>query len=138
VKHFESQIRLHKWNVDEAQRRLAELLRLEDRLREDLRRLETEQIVEQEAASISLEASLTYGAYAEQLIERRHKLNRSIAEVVEQVTQAREALKDAFAELKKFELAAEAAEERARKRRGQREQQQQDEVGIGIFRRRVD
>jgi hypothetical protein len=42
------------------------------------------------------------------------------------------------AELKKFELAAEAAEERARKRRGLREQQQQDEVGIGIFRRRVD
>ena len=40
MKHFESQIRLHKWHVDEAQRRLAELLRLEDRLREDLRRLE--------------------------------------------------------------------------------------------------
>jgi len=138
VKHFESQIRLHKWHVDEAQRRLAELLRLEDRLREDLRRLEAEQITEQEAASISLEASLTYGAYAEQLVERRHKLNRSIAEVIEQVTQAREALKDTFAELKKFELAAEAAEERARKRRGLREQQQQDEVGIGIFRRRVD
>jgi len=138
VKHFESQIRLHKWHVDEAQRRLAELLRLEDRLREDLRRLEAEQAGEQEVASSSLEASLTYGAYAEQLIERRHKLNRSIAEVVEQVTQAREALKDAFAELKKFELAAEAAEERARKRRGQREQQQQDEVGIGIFRRRVE
>ena len=138
MKHFESQIRLHKWHVDEAQRRLAELLRLEDRLREDLRRLEAEQITEQEAASISLEASLTYGAYAEQLVERRHKLNRSIAEVIEQVTQAREALKDTFAELKKFELAAEAAEERARKRRGLREQQQQDEVGIGIFRRRVD
>ena len=138
MKHFESQIRLHKWHVDEAQRRLAELLRLEDRLREDLRRLEAEQITEQEAASISLEASLTYGAYAEQLVERRHKLNRSIAEVIEQVTQAREALKDTVAELKKFELAAEAAEERARKRRGLREQQQQDEVGIGIFRRRVD
>ena len=138
MKHFESQIRLHKWHVDEAQRRLAELLRLEDRLREDLRRLEAEQITEQEAASISLEASLTYGAYAEQLVERRHKLNRSIAEVIEQVTQAREALKDTFAELKKFELAAEAAEERARKRRGLREQQAQDEVGIGIFRRRVD
>ncbi len=138
MKHFESQIRLHKWHVDEAQRRLAELLRLEDRLREDLRRLEAEQSTEQQVAAVSLEASMTYGVYAEQLTDRRHKLNRSIAEVVEQVTQAREALKDAFAELKKFELAAEAAEERARRRRGQREQQQQDEIGIGIFRRRVD
>ena len=138
MKHFESQIRLHKWHVDEAQRRLAELLRLEDRLREDLRRLEAEQSSEQQIAAASLEASMTYGAYAEQLIERRRKLNRSIAEVVEQVTQAREALKDAFAELKKFELAAEAAEERVRKRRGQREQTLQDEVGIGIYRRRME
>jgi flagellar export protein FliJ len=138
VKHFESQIRLHKWQVDEAQRRLAELLRLEDRLREDLRRLEAEQSTEQQAAAASVEASQTYGAYVEQLIDRRHKLNRSIAEVVEQVTQAREALKDAFAELKKFELAAEAAEERTRRRRAQRDQQQQDEIGLGIFRRRID
>ena len=137
MKHFESQIRLHKWHVDEAQRRLAELLRLEDRLREDLRRLEAEQITEQEAASISLEASLTYGAYAEQLVERRHKLNRSIAEVIEQVTQAREALKDTFAELKKFELAAEAAEERAKKKRDAREQTTLDEVALGIFRRQA-
>jgi flagellar FliJ protein len=138
MKHFESQIRLHKWNVDEAQRRLAELLRLEERLRDDLRRLDAEQIAEQNVAARSLEASMTYGAYAEQLIERRHKLNRSIAEVVEQVTQARETLKDAFGELKKFELAAEAAEERARRRRGSREQQEQDEVGIAIFRRRAE
>ena len=138
MKHFESQIRLHKWNVDEAQRRLAELLRLEDRLRDDLQRLDAEQTAEQATAAGSLEASMTYGAYAEQLVERRHKLNRSIAEVVEQVTQAREALKDAFAELKKFELAAEAAEERVRKRRGQREQTLQDEVGIGIYRRRME
>ena len=138
MKHFESQIRLHKWNVDEAQRRLAELLRLEDRLRDDLQRLEAEQTAEQATAAASLEASMTYGAYAEQLVERRHKLNRSIAEVVEQVAQAREALKDAFAELKKFELAAEAAEERVRKRRGQREQTLQDEVGIGIYRRRME
>jgi flagellar FliJ protein len=138
VRHFESQIRLHKWHVDEAQRRLAELLRLEDRLRDDHARLEAEQIAEQEVAAVSLEARLTYGAYAERLVERRHKLNRSIAEVVEQATQAREALKDAFSVLKKFELAAEAAEERVRRRRARRDQLQQDEVAIGIFRRRVE
>ena len=138
MKHFESQIRLHKWQVDEAQRRLAELLRLEERLRDDLDRLEREKITEQAAAGSSFEASLTYDAYAAQLVERRHKLNRSIAEVAEQVTQARDVLKDSFAELKKFELAAEAAEERARKRQGKREQDQQDEVGLGIFRRRVE
>ena len=134
MKPFQSQIRLHKWTVDEAQRRLGELIRLADRLRQDLTDLEAEAIREQAAALQSLEASMTYGAYAARVIERREKLNRSIVEVDGQVEQAREALKDAFAELKKFELAAEAAEERARKKRDAREQTTLDEVAIGIFR----
>jgi flagellar export protein FliJ len=137
VKPFESQIRLHKWTVDEAQRRLGELMRLADRLRQDLADLAAEALREQALAAQSFEASLTYGAYAERVIERREKLNRSIADVEEQVEQARDALKDAFAELKKFELAAEAAEERAKKKRDQREQAALDEVAIGIFRRQT-
>ncbi|HVJ51973.1 MAG TPA: flagellar FliJ family protein [Aliidongia sp.] len=137
MKPFQSQIRLHKFNVDEAQRRLAELLRLEERLREDLVRLEQELAAEQKAAE-SLEASVTYAAFAERVIERRNKLNHSIAEVAEQIVQARDGLRDAFAELKKFELAAEAAEERLKKRREQREQAQQDDVALNIFRRKPE
>ncbi|GGF35252.1 hypothetical protein GCM10011611_46930 [Aliidongia dinghuensis] len=136
MKPFQSQIRLHKWTVDEAQRRLGELIRLADRLRQDLADLEAEALREQAAAQASFEASLTYGAYAERVIERREKLNRSIAEVDGQVEHARDALKDAFAELKKFELAAEAAQERARRKRDAREQAQLDEVAIGMFRGR--
>ncbi|HEV2673398.1 MAG TPA: flagellar export protein FliJ [Aliidongia sp.] len=135
MKPFQSQIRLHKWTVDEAQRRLGELMRLADRLRQDLEDLAAEAVREQAAAAQSLEAGMTYGAYAVRVIERREKLNRSIAEVEGQIEQAREALKDAFAELKKFELAAAAAEERARKKRDAREQTALDEVAIGIFRR---
>ena len=135
MKPFQSQIRLHKWTVDEAQRRLGELVRLAERLRQDLADLEAEAKREQELAAQSFEASLTYGAYAERVIERRETLNRSIAEVDGQVEQARDALKDAFAELKKFELAAEAAEERTKKKREQREQAALDEVAINMFRR---
>jgi len=138
VKPFESQIRLHKFHVDEAQRRLAELTRLEDRLRQDLARLEAELVAEQQAASASLEANMTYAAYAEQVVLRRDRLNRSIADVTTEIGQAREALRDAFAELKKFELAAEAAEERTKKKREQREQAQLDEVALGIFRRKEE
>ena len=134
MKPFQSQIRLHKWTVDEAQRRLGELMRLADRLRQDLADLEAEAIREQALAAQSLEWGMTYGAYAARVVERREKLNRSIVEVDGQVEQARDALKDAFAELKKFELAAEAAEERAKKKRDQREQTTLDEVAIGIFR----
>ncbi|HLZ68148.1 MAG TPA: flagellar export protein FliJ [Aliidongia sp.] len=137
MKPFQSQIRLHKWTVDEAQRQLSELMRLADRLRQDLADLEAEAVREQQAAAQSLEASMTFAAYVERVIERREKLNRSIAEVEGQIEQAREALKDAFAELKKFELAAEAAEERARRKRDAQEQAMLDEVALGIFRRQA-
>jgi flagellar FliJ protein len=137
VKPFQSQIRLHKWTVDEAQRQLAELMRLADRLRQDVADLEAEVVRERQAASQSFEAGLTFSGYLEQVIERREKLHRSIAEVEGQIEQARDALKDAFAELKKFELAAEAAEERAKKKRDAREQTALDEVALGIFRRQA-
>lgn len=137
MKPFQSQIRLHKWTVDEAQRQLADLMRLAERLRQDVADLEAEALSEQRAAQNSYEASVTYGAYAVRVIERREKLHRSIAEVEGQVEQARDALREAFAELKKFELAAEAAEERAKKKRDAREQTTLDEVALGIFRRQA-
>jgi flagellar export protein FliJ len=137
VKPFQSQIRLHKWTVDEAQRQLGELMRLADRLRQDVADLEAEVVRERQAAAQSFEAGLTFSGYMEQVIERREKLHRSIAEVEGQIEQARDALKDAFAELKKFELAAEAAEERAKKKRDAREQTTLDEVALGIFRRQA-
>jgi flagellar FliJ protein len=138
MKPFQSQIRLQKWHVDEAQRRLGDLVRLDQTLRAELDKLESDLIAEQEIAASSLETAGTYAAFAEQVIARRDKLNHSIAEVALQITQAREALRDAFAELKKFELAAEAAEERLKKRRDQREQAQQDELALGIFRRKQE
>lgn len=138
MKPFQSQIRLQKWQVDEARRRVAELMRLEEQFKADRARLDTELSEEQETAARSFEAALTYGAYAERLIERRDKLDRSIVEVVEQIGQAREALRDAFAELKKFELAAQAAEERARRRRDRRDQAAQDEVALGMYRRQAE
>jgi flagellar export protein FliJ len=138
MKPFESQIRLQKWQVDEVQRRVAELLRLEEQLRLDRSRLDTELVSEQRTAAGSYEASLTYGAFAERLIERRERLDRSIVEVEERIDQAREALRDAFAELKKFELAAQAAEARVRRLRDRRDQQTQDEIGLGMFRRQAE
>lgn len=138
MKSFDSQIRLRKFHVDEAQRRLAELVRLEDRLREDRTRLDAELVQEQKTAAASLEASFTYGAYATQLIERREKLDRSVADVAASIAEARDALREAFAELKKFELAAESAATRARRRRDRQEQQQLDEIALGVFRRSAD
>ena len=136
MKPFQSQIRLNKFNVDEAQRHLGELQRLGDQLRAQRSALEEEAKREQALAASSLEASIAYPGYARQLIERRARLDRSIEDVEAQILQAREGLANAFAELKKFELAAEAAEERNRKKREQRDQIAMDEVAIQIFRKK--
>lgn len=136
MKQFSSQIRLQKWALDEVQRRLADLIRLEERLTGDRTRLEAELEAEQNIAGSSFDNSLTYGAYAIQLLQRRDKIDESIAAVVEQAAQAREILKDSFTELKKFELASEAIQQRAQRQLSQREQQQQDEMALTIFRRR--
>jgi flagellar FliJ protein len=135
MKPFESQIRINKWQVDEAQRHLASLLRLVDRFNDDLRSLDEEMAAEQNTASASLEARYTYHAFLAQMALRRDTLLRSIAEVEGEIVQARDGLRDAFSELKKFEIAAAAAEERARRQRDQRQQQLQDEVALNLFRR---
>lgn len=136
MKSLGSQIRIHKWNVDEAQRRLADLERLAARLAEDLVGLDAEMAREQQIAGSQLEAAATYDFYVASALKRRDTLCRSIEEAHAQVEQARDELQDAFANLKKFELAAEAMETRARKARDARDLRAQDEVGLAIYRRK--
>lgn len=138
MKPFESQIKLNKWHVDEAQRHLSGLVRLSERFQDDLRTLDAEALAEQEGLTDApMEARQTYQAYLAQVTLRRETLRRSIAEVEAEVAQARETLRDAFAELKKFETAAETAITRTRKLRDQRAQQVDDEIALVSFRRRT-
>lgn len=136
MKSLDSQIRIHKWAVDEAQRRLADLERLAARLAEDLTGLDAEMAREQKIAGSDGETAATYHVYIAAALRRRETLCRSIAEASTQVDQARDALREEFSVLKKFELAAEAMQLRARKARDARDLQIQDEVALSIFRRK--
>lgn len=137
MRSFKSQIRLQKFHVDEAQRRLAELVQLEDRLKEARTQLDAELVDEQAVATESFEANLTYGAFAANLVQRREKLELSLLEVGQSIEEAREVLRDAFAELKKYELAASAAADRVRRTRDRTEQTRQNEIGLSMFRQRA-
>jgi len=136
MKSLGSQIRIHKWAVDEAQRRLGDLERLSARLAEDLVSLDGEMGREQEIARTSNESASTYDVYVAAALKRRETLCRSIVEAEAQVEQARDGLQEAFSALKKFELAAEAMELRARKARDARDVRVQDELALSIFRRK--
>ena len=129
-------IRLHKWKLDEKRRALAELEALAERLAEEKRRLEDEVLAEQAAARASEDAGFAYAAYAKVVIERRRRLEESIAQVARQIETAREEMADAFQEVKRYELAQEGRDRRDRERLRRREGAMLDEVAVTGFMRR--
>jgi flagellar protein FliJ len=133
---LESLIRLHRWQLDERRRHLADLDALAHRLRGEQERLASEQQVEQGVAAGSLEASTAYGAYARRLVERRRKLAESIASVEQQIAQARDALSEAFREVKRYEIAAASRAAQHNKLIARRDQANLDEVAAEADRRR--
>ena len=137
MKSLESLIRLRKFAVDESRRRLRDLERLEERLREQSRLLEEELTAEQRAAGGgSPEANLTYGGYAAGVIERRGHLQSSIDDVSVRIEHARGELGAAYEELKRFEITEARKLARARREEMRREGQILDEVGLNQYRRR--
>jgi flagellar export protein FliJ len=133
---MESLIRLHRWQVDERRRHLADLEGLAERLRLELARLAEEQHLEQDAAAHSFEAKFGFAGYIRQALERERTLEQSLADVETQIAQARDALGEAFQELKRYETAA-ANRERIRQQRiARREGIDLDALAIENFRRR--
>ncbi|HLY56420.1 MAG TPA: hypothetical protein VKS60_12740 [Stellaceae bacterium] len=107
MRPLDSHIRLRKWQLDEARRRVAALVRLEEQFRADRARLEIELAAEHAAGMLP----------DVQLFERRDKLDCSLAEVAGQLGQAREVLSDASAELQRSERAVRAVEKHVRRKR---------------------
>lgn len=133
---LDSLIRLHRWQLDEHRRRVADFEQLIAQLRGEMERLDAEEASEQAAAARSREAAYAYGSYAGSVIERRRKLAQSLAATEAEAVKAREALAGVFQEVKRYEIAAakRLLEQRALADRLQ--QNTMDELGIEIHRRR--
>jgi flagellar protein FliJ len=135
---LESLIRLHRWQIDERKRHLADLEALAAKLREEQRRLALEEEREQAVATASTEAAYAYAGYAHGLIERRRKLLQSLAEIDGQVAKAREALAEAFQEVKRYEITAASRLRQQQIREQKRQQRTLDELGVEAYRRRTN
>lgn len=132
---LDSLIRLHRWQVDEHRRHLADLEGLAAQLSEEHHRLDREEARE-EAAAASPEAAITYAAYARQLIERRRKLTQSRTEVAEQIERSRAGLAEAYQEVKRYEIMAASRLRQQQRREERRQQRARDDLGAEVFRRR--
>ena len=128
-------IRLHRWQVDERRRNVAELEGLAEKLRQELARLAEERTIEQTAAGASFLARHVYPGYIRRSLDRQKTLEQSLAETEAQTAQARDALAEAFQELKRYEIAAASRERLRVAAAARRERLETDAVAIENFRR---
>ena len=130
-------IRINKWEVDQRRRELGNLLGTLAALKGNLQGIEEEVILEQGVAQASPEeAGLFYGSYAKTVIERRHQLNDSMAQMEVQIAAAREDLNAAYRELKKCEVVQQNRDTRETRELARREQETLDELGLEVHRRK--
>ena len=131
-------IRLHRWQLDEKRRALAELEALSERLHDQIAQLDEELVREQAFAAEAAEPPPGFGAYTQTMLDRKARLNESILEVQQQIAASRDQIAEAFQELKRFELVEEDRERRDAARRKRRETQAYDEIGTSRFHRRKE
>jgi flagellar export protein FliJ len=131
-----SLVRVHTWALNEKRQTLVGLEELSDKLHQDLENLEAELRHEQSAAAGSVEGTIAFPAYVAAALERRKKLRVSIANLDLGIEAAREEVREAFREVKKYEIAHDNHEKRERERIAKREQNELDELGVNLHRRK--
>jgi len=136
-KDLHNLIRLHDWQVEEKQRQLAGLVGAVAALEDRARRLEEELLHEQKvAAAAPAEIGLYYGNFAKAAIERRRMLAKAIAEAEAETAAARDKLREAYRELKKYAVAQDHRDVREAAERDRKEQIFLDELGMQTFLRK--
>lgn len=137
AKDFKALVRLNDWEVDQKRRILAEQLRQLENLIGLLEALEEEIRTEQaHAASMPTEGGILYGSYAEHAIRRREDYERRIKEQERAVEDAREELRVAFLEFKKYEITENRRVARLNAELERDEQNELDEIGITQYNRK--
>ncbi len=128
-------IRLSKWKVDEVRRKLSALASAKAEIEKESVQLETSVVREQALAAEAPGGELLYHGFAQGVIMKREALCRQMDELEGLMGQVRDQVNTAYAELKKYEIAEEHHQERARQDRARRGQMAQDEITASRFER---
>ncbi len=131
-----SLVRVHSWALNEKRQKLAGLEELVDEMHQDLEQLEAEVNNEQRVAADSIEGTFAFPAFVVAALERRKKLSESIANLGLVIDAARAEVREAFQEVKKYELAQDNYERREREKIARREQRELDELGADMHQRK--
>jgi flagellar export protein FliJ len=130
MKSRDTLIRLKKFQVDEKRRRVMQIESMIAEFDRMAGELEREIKNEQDRAGIHDPAHFAYPTYAKAAIQRRENLKRSADELKGQLDDAKDALSEAFEELKKIELLDERDQMRERAAEAGHEQSELDAIGL--------
>lgn len=128
MKSRETLMRLYRFDVDEKRRQVADIEIMINEFRRMATDLDRQIEAEQESAGVSDVNHYAYPTFAKAAIQRRDNLLASVGELEAKLEAARDALSEAFEELKKIELMDERSTTRERQDRNKAEQRDLDEV----------
>ncbi len=131
-----SLVRVHTWALNEKRQTLVGLEELADKLHGDLEDLEAGLQREQSAATGSIEGTIAFPAFVAAALERRKRLRVSIANLDLGIEAAREEVREAYQEVKKYELARDNDERREQDKLALTERKDLDELGAALHQRK--
>ena len=135
MKSLDTLIRLRKLALDESRRELTELEQMQNQIEHARQNLEHEFASESATARNDVGASYAFGEYLATVRERRAEFDRQSAEVSQRRVLAEAAVREAFREVKRFEIAENNRLGRERSEFARRDQADLDEVALSSFRR---
>jgi flagellar export protein FliJ len=129
MKSRDTLIRLKRFHVDEKRRQVAQIEAMIADFERMAADLDREIAVEQQRAGIDDPGHFAYPTYAKAAMQRRDNLQQSANDLKGQLEEARNALAEAFEELKKVEILEERDQHRERAAEAKAEQAELDQIG---------
>jgi flagellar export protein FliJ len=130
-------IRVRKHAVEQKQKFVAELYRQAEELQAQKTTLLTQLDEEQEKVQeFGVEMLSYFGPYSEAVKERVAEIDQAAATLESRIEIAREDMREAYAELKKIEIAKENRETAEEKARNKKESDELDDIAIEGYRRK--
>ncbi len=138
MKPFDTLIRLSEQQLDEKRRQLAALEDRLDAARLQRKAIDDELVREQGLATQDSSALFAYGAYAAEVIRRRERADALIVLVEREAEVARDDVRTAFAELKRYQITHDRKLAELARTRAAKEQIELDEIAQQLDRRKDD
>lgn len=131
-------IRVHQFELDEKRRQLGNLLRFEQSLENRKILLAKRFKEEEEAAKSDQTAALTFGVYVDWHIDETKRVERALADARQEIALMRDEIREAYQELKTFEITQENREKREAAELERKNNAVLDEIGLTLYRRRQE